>query len=401
MRLLEIFNQHEFPGGESAAARQIFDLIASQPDLQIGRLNVTSKDWIGPGAPPPWKQALWSFSNPHFLARLRTYQASSPADAWLVHNPFPVASAGLYAEAARFRTPVIQFAHNWRPFSINGSNFIAGRTLAGPLRPHLWREILAGSWRGSRVQTLWLGLILLWLRHSGWFNSVRAWVAVSRFARERLVEAGLPPERVFALRHFWTPRALAPQPADGGHYLFLGRITPEKGIAVLLDAWAKLGKILGAQTPRLVLCGSGPLEGQVARAAAGDPSIRMSGVVAGEEKARLLSGCRAVIVPSVWWEPLGLVVYEAYEHAKPVLAARSGGLAETVIAGETGLVHPPADSGALARDVIRLEADAALRRRMGDAGRAWLEQNTRPERWLDSFRKILAQVLAEKIPGGS
>lgn len=401
MRLLEIFNRHERLGGEAVAAAQIFDLLGAQPGIEIERLETSSRSWLSDDPPPVWRRALWSFSNPDFRATLRRSQQTFPADAWIAHNVFPVASAGVYAEALRLRAPIVQFVHNWRPFSVSGSNFFGGGVPEGPLRSHLWREFLTASWRGSRVQTLWLGLVLLWLRRSGWLNSVRAWVAVSDFARDRMIEAGLPKERVFSLRHFWSPRPRSESRADDGHYLFLGRLVPEKGVVTLLDAWAEVREVLGSQAPRLVICGSGPLERDVARAAERDPLIRATGEVAGDEKARLLAGCRAVVVPSIWWEPLGLVVYEAYEHAKPVLAARSGGLAETVIAGETGLVHPPADSGALARDVIRLEADAALRRRMGDAGRAWLEQNTRPERWLDSFRKILAQVLAEKIAGGS
>lgn len=398
MRLLEIFNHHEQPGGEAVAASQIFDLLGAQPDVEISRIETSSRLWLSDGSPPMWRRAVWTFSNPDFRAALQASQDAFRADAWITHNVFPVASAGVYAEALRLRVPIIQFVHNWRPFSISGSNFFGGRVPAGPLRSHLWREFAAANWRGSRIQTLWLGLVLSWLRRSGWLESVRAWVAVSDFARDRMIEAGLPGDRVFSLRHFCRPGPKPDSTEDNGHYLFLGRLIPEKGVTVLLDAWAEVRKTLGPRTPRLVICGSGHLDDLVARAAQSDPTIRAAGSVAGEEKERLLSGCRAVIVPSIWWEPLGLVVYEAYEHAKPVLAAASGGLTETVRSGQTGILHPPGDAMALAQHVVALQEDAALRARMGAEGRAWLEQNTGPDKWIASFREILASIATGAPP---
>ncbi|HPA18088.1 MAG TPA: glycosyltransferase family 4 protein [Verrucomicrobiae bacterium] len=392
MRLLEIFNQYEQPGGEAAAVCQIFDLLSAQPGLQISRATANSNDWLGDTAPPRWRQALWCVSNPQFRSGLRRAHASCPAEAWIVHNVFPVASAGVYAEALRLGVPIIQFVHNWRPFSINGSNFFGGRIPRGRLRSHLWREVAAASWRGSRSQTLWLGLVLLWLRRGGWLRSVGAWVAVSEFARDRLIEAGLPRERVFALRHFWNARPAASRAGDDGHYLFLGRLIPEKGVDVLLDAWAEVRRALGPKTPTLYICGAGQAAERIARAASTDPAIRAPGVARGEEKERLLGGCRGVIVPSLWWEPLGFVVYEAYEHGKPVLAAASGGLVETVIDGETGWLHAPGDSGTLAKHVIALESKPEDRARMGLAGRRWLERSTDPAAWMAAFWEIVRQA---------
>jgi len=389
MRFLEIFNQYEQAGGEAAAVEQITGLLSAQPEFQVARATARSSDWLGPSAPPRWKQALWSFFNTRFLADVRRAHGSAPADAWIVHNVFPVASAGVYLEARRLGVPIIQFVHNWRPFSVNGSNFIEGRVPPGKLRSHFWQELAVANWRGSRIQTLWLGLVLLWLRNSGWLRGVHAWVAISEFARDRLIEAGLPHDRVFALRHFWKPRPLPTQVEDRGHYLFLARLIPEKGIAVLLDAWTEVRRALGEKTPELWICGAGRENARVVRATAVNPSIHAPGVVGGEEKRRLLESCRAVIVPSLWWEPLGLVVYEAYEHRKLVLAAASGGLTETVVDGETGRLHPPGDAGTLARQVIALESEPDVCGRMGLAGRRWLEHNADPQSWLASFRSIL------------
>jgi glycosyltransferase involved in cell wall biosynthesis len=100
-----------------------------------------------------------------------------------------------------------------------------------------------------------------------------------------------------------------------------------------------------------------------------------------------------MMVPSIWWEPLGLVVYEAYDFAKPVLAACSGGLIETVLGGETGLLHSPGCVDEMVRDVLAMEEmPAAQRSAMGAAGREWLLRETKVTAWQDRFDAIIERA---------
>ena len=104
--------------------------------------------------------------------------------------------------------------------------------------------------------------------------------------------------------------------------------------------------------------------------------------------------CRGLIAPSVWWEPLGLIVHEAYDSARPVLAARSGGLTETVINGKTGYLHEPGNAEQLADDVERLEAQGVSgRSEMGIAGREWLLKNASPAEWRERFVAIIREAV--------
>jgi glycosyltransferase involved in cell wall biosynthesis len=103
--------------------------------------------------------------------------------------------------------------------------------------------------------------------------------------------------------------------------------------------------------------------------------------------------CRGLIAPSVWWEPLGLIVHEAYDAARPVLAASSGGLTETVFNGKTGFLHQPGNAEKLADDVERIEAlGVAGRSEMGIAGRKWLLENASPDEWRERFIAIVKEV---------
>ncbi len=386
-RLLQIFNRTLGGGGEDVAVERISRLLEGACEMRDCVFQ--SADWTGPQAPPAWQQARWMWRNPAALDQILKAHRETRAEAWILHNWVPAVSAGVYDLARDAGIPIIQFVHNFRPFSVN-SYLWAGRNLEiSAWHSNFLREIMNGSWQNSRLKTAWLAGILTALHARRAFRAVKAWVAVSEFMRDKFVEAGCPARDVFALRHSWQAAAVAPEAVDGGHYLFLGRLIEEKGVMVLLQAWDKIGKDLGDRAPKLIIGGDGPLAGIVSAAAARNRSIEFRGFVGGRAKLDLLSGCRGLIVPSLWWEPLGLVVYEAYDHGRPVLAARSGGLTETVRDGETGLLHHPGDSDELARQVIALEADPAMRLRMGLAGRRWLQANASGDEWRRRFFEIV------------
>ena len=150
---------------------------------------------------------------------------------------------------------------------------------------------------------------------------------------------------------------------------------------------------LGAKTPELHIAGDGALETFVKQSASVNPSIHYLGHLIGEAKHDALRRCRALVAPSIWWEPLGLMIYEAYDYAKPVLAARSGGLIETVQHGQTGLLHEPGNVAAIVQDVLTLESmPNDQRRQLGDNARAWLLRETSVPAWQDKFDTMLQSL---------
>ncbi|MES2569180.1 MAG: glycosyltransferase family 4 protein [Verrucomicrobiota bacterium] len=388
--LLSIFNRYLELGGEEIAVEKINAALAQRPEwFDAQTLFFQSAEWRKDPMPPEWKQAIWMLRNPHSLLRLREAQASTQARCWLVHNVFPVGSAAIYREALTLRIPVIQYIHNFRPFSVSGYLW-AGEALATQgLKGRFWREIAAAAWQHSRIKTASFALVLKTMRRLGWWDSVHVWVAVSDFMRERFIEAGVAPQTIFTLRHFHLPRPLPHAVAPGERYfLFLGRMITAKGIKVVLEAWRQLEERFGSNIPELRLAGDGPLSSWVAAEAARYRKVRYLGRISGEEKEAQLNGCIAVVVPSLWWEPLGLVVYEAFDFCKPVLAAASGGLSELIIDSQTGRLHTPGNAAELAEQVMALDADPAGAAEMGRRGRGWLEANTRLDQWLEAFRAI-------------
>jgi glycosyltransferase involved in cell wall biosynthesis len=200
-------------------------------------------------------------------------------------------------------------------------------------------------------------------------RDVDAFIAVSAFLREKVIRGGLPPERV----HVKGPH-LAEDPGAGAHdgryALYVGRLSDEKGIGVLLEAWRRLE----SDVPLRIL-GDGPLRSAVERAAAEDARIVIEGHVDAARVRAAMQAASLLLVPSIWYEGAPLVFAEAAAAGLPVIASRIGGIAECVDDGETGLLVPPGDAQALARAVAGLFAAPARLQAMSASARRRFERS--------------------------
>lgn len=194
-------------------------------------------------------------------------------------------------------------------------------------------------------------------------------IAISEFQRQSLARAGVPTERVRVVRHpAWRIAAGFEPPEDEGEpwLLFMGRLVPAKGAAWLLRAVAR-----SSGGFRLAVAGEGPEGGGLARLAGElglDGRVRFLGWCDAERAAAWRARCRALVVPSLWHEPAGLVAVEAAAAGRAVIASVAGGLPEYVANGASGLLVPPGDEPALARALEALAGDAALAERLGRGG---------------------------------
>ena len=158
----------------------------------------------------------------------------------MYHNTIPIASFGIYQEAQRLGVPLVQYIHNFRPFSPSGTLWSKNRIVEDALKGNRWKEVMGKSWEGSYLKTGLMAYYLDRLDKEGWLDAVSHWIAVSDFMRDKFIEAGIAPEKITTLRHCWQFDLNQPQSEDGDYYLFLGRLVPEKGIWILVEVWEQL-----------------------------------------------------------------------------------------------------------------------------------------------------------------
>lgn len=270
-------------------------------------------------------------------------------------NTFPLLSPSIYYAARAEGVPVVQSLRNYR-LLCPGAYFLRdgkvcedclGRTIA-------WPGVKHGCYRDSRAASAVVATMSSVHRLLGtWTRAVDLFFTPSQFARRKFLEAGFPGDKVAVKPNFIDPDP-GPGDGEGGYALFVGRLSPEKGIETLLTAW----KLLGGALP-LKIAGDGPLEEQVRQASAGNESIEYLGALAHHEVLDLMGRARCTIVPSIWYETFGRTIIESFAKGTPVLASRLGCMEELVDEGITGGLFAPGDPADLAAAVMRLLDDRA------------------------------------------
>jgi glycosyltransferase involved in cell wall biosynthesis len=216
-----------------------------------------------------------------------------------------------------------------------------------------------------------------------WRDKVRMYIALSEFARHKFIEGGLPADRIIVKPNFVSSDPGAKK-GPGEYALFVGRLSEEKGLGVLLTAWANL------DTPiPLRIAGDGPLlqtlAGQIR--ANSIQGVELLGRIAPENIAALIHGARFLILPSICYENFPVTVVEAFACGLPVIASRLGSLIEIIADRSNGLHFLPGDAKDLAKTVQWAWAHPAEMQYMGHHARADYEAKYSAER---NYKHILS-----------
>jgi glycosyltransferase involved in cell wall biosynthesis len=218
-------------------------------------------------------------------------------------------------------------------------------------------------------------------------RNIDRFVVPSRFFIDKLVEWGWPRERFIHIPNFVEASSFEPARQAGRGFLYLGRLAPEKGLDVLIEAAAR------ARVP-VVLAGAGQDEGKLkALAERTGADATFLGYRTGADLFRAVSAARAVVLPSTWYENAPMTVLEAYALGRPIIGSAIGGIPELIREGETGTAvevgNVDALAAALARFTTMPDMDVV---RMGLAGRDWVEREFSPAVYRDKMLALYASL---------
>jgi glycosyltransferase involved in cell wall biosynthesis len=305
------------------------------------------------------------------------------------HNTFPLVSPAAYYAAHAEGVPVVQTLHNFRIVCPNGLLFRSGHTCEDCIgRSVAWPAVVHACYRESRTATaLSTAMIAAHRARGTWTNAVDMYIALSEFARDRFAKGGLPSDRIAV-----KPNFLASDPGvgahSGGYALFVGRLSPEKGLQVLVDAWDKIG---AAHTLKIV--GDGPLADRVR---INRPGVEWLGRQPTERVLALMKDASFLLVPSECYENFPVTIVEAFATGLPVVVSGIGSLAELVRPHETGLHFRAGDPSSLAESVDWAFTNEAEMRAMGARGRQQFEARYGPAqnyaRLLEIYERAAART---------
>jgi glycosyltransferase involved in cell wall biosynthesis len=263
------------------------------------------------------------------------------------HNIFPLISPAIYYAAHAEGVPVVQTLHNYRLVCPDALLFRDGHVCEECL---LKRSPISGivhaCYRNSRAAT---GVVAAMLMVHGalgtWTRLVDVFIALSDFSRDKYIQGGLPPGKIVVKPNFVYPDP-GMREACESYALFVGRLTTDKGLRVLLAAWESLG----SRIP-LKIVGDGPLAEEVKDVAQRLGGVEWLGSQPRESVLALMKHAQFLVIPSLWYEAFGVVIAEAYGVGLPVIASNLGSMSTLIRAGDTGLHFRPGDVADLVAQV--------------------------------------------------
>lgn len=289
-----------------------------------------------------------------------------------VHNTFPLLSPAIYGALDGTGAAIVQSIHNYRPVCPSANLFRDGHDCTDCVgRRFAWPGVVHACYRESRGQSMVVAAMLAASRGTrAWERAVDRFIAPSQVVADTLAGPAIPRNRIVIKPNFvgGNPPAGAAGERDDS-YVYAGRLAPEKGVGTIVDAWARLDD----STAPCRVAGTGPLADKVAASAAADQRLVLLGTLDQADLFGELRRARALIFPSIWREPFGLTIVEAFASGTPVIASRFGAPAELVEEGVTGLFFRPGDSGDLAGRVRWASMHPAEMAEMGRRARSEYE----------------------------
>jgi glycosyltransferase involved in cell wall biosynthesis len=327
-------------------------------------------------------RAVWSRPAVRQVARLA---AELRPDVVHVHNLYPMLSPAVLRTAA---APVVVTLHNYRLMCLPATFLRDGRACEDCLGRLPWPGVVHRCYRGSAAGSAALAASLGVHRRAGTFRHVSGFLAVSEFVRDKHVEAGMDAARIRVKPNFVAP--LPRRAGPGGDFLYLGRLSPEKGLDRLVGRWRDM-------PGRLVVVGDGPDRARLEAAAPN--TVEFHGSVPPDRVGGYLARARALVLPSICYEGAPRTVVEAYAAGVPVIANRNGALPSVVDDGVTGLLVDPGSPGGW-RDALARLGDDAVSARLGEGAFAAWHSRYSPEQGLADLEAAYTAVTAGPGPRG-
>lgn len=387
MNILTVHNYYQLGGGEDTSHTAEMKLLRSRghlvdeyvednhriQELGLGRVSL---------------RTIWSMET---YRRIRDLLNRRHYDVILVHNYFPLVSPSLYYAAAKTKTPLIQFIHNYRLVCLNAYLFRDGKPCEDCIRTFFpLPGFLRRCYRNSRSASATVAAMLAVHRMlKTWERKVARYITLTEFASQKLIEGGIPAEKIAVRANFVYPDP-GEGSGDGSYYVYVGRFSAEKGVNTMLEAWQQL-----PDTLQLKMIGTGELVEKAIRISEKMRNIEVVGALPQDEVLKILKEGKALIFPSLLYEGMPRTILEAFAAGTPVIASDRGAMSRMIQPGENGYLFSAGNSRELAERVAALENAPESYPSMRRAARRQFEEKYGAEQAYQALIEIVLGVMDE------
>ena len=380
LRILFVHNAYQQRGGEDSVVDDEIRLLREHGHV-VELYRRDNHDIESMGKLAAARDTLWSARTVHeVLAVLSRFHP----DVIHVHNTFPLISPSLYWAAGKRQVPVVQTLHNFRLLCPQAMLLREGKVCEDCVGKLPWRGVARRCYRGSLPQSAALAGMLVLHRGLGTYtNKVTRYIALNDFCREVFVRGGLPANRLCVKPNFVADPGFSSSTRNG--FLYVGRLSAEKGIATLATAFA------ASPGQMCEVIGTGPADGEIGRL----PNLKMTGWQDSAYITERMKDSLALVMPSLWYENFPRTLVEAFACGLPVIASRLGAMAALIQDGKTGLLFEPGNAEDLAAKTAWAQAHPDEMRDMGEAARREYESKYTPQHNLEKLLAVYHEAMAD------
>jgi glycosyltransferase involved in cell wall biosynthesis len=321
MRVLVVHNRYrsDNPSGENAVVDLEIELLRSA-GVEVEAFQRSSDDLQALPTRDRLSLAASPVHSRTSVKQVETVIARFRPDVLHLHNPYPLISPAVLRVASRAGVATVVTAHNYRLTCANGLFFRDGKGCHACERAAVpYPAVVHACYRGSRPQSAAIATSLL--AHRGTWKAVDRFVALSPPIRDFLLSYGIPADRIALKAN--TVRDPGPPAPLGSSFLFAARLSVEKGVELLIEAWSRHPE---GSLGELRIAGDGPLRGRVQTWAARRSDVSYLGLRQPSDMPGLMRDAAVVIVAPIWEDSCPMTAIEAMACGRPVLATTRGGL---------------------------------------------------------------------------
>ncbi|MCP2044804.1 glycosyltransferase family 4 protein [Pontibacter sp. HSC-36F09] len=389
MRILQVHNHYKISAGEDTVFYAEAALLENHGHT-VAKFTLSNEDVNS--VTEKLGAALGVVYNTKSARMLKDKINEFQPDIIHVHNFFPLISPAVFDVAHKLGVPVVMTLHNYRLICPSAYLHYNGRThMENVHKAFPLQAILDKAYRNSMFQTASVVLATGVHKLLGtWQHKVDRFITLTQGGSDLFFNSSLKPtrEQLVVKPNFTADLGLSVA-ERGDHFLFVGRLSPEKGIGTLLKA-TELYPF------KLKIIGDGSMREEVERHAANYPNVEYLGYQKLNRVEQELKTAKALIFPSEWMETFGMTIIEAFSTGTPAIAAKIGGAEQLVEDGINGLHYTPGQPAELAEKVRMLLHDQDLAQRLGIAARQRYETQYTPEANYRMLVSIYEDVIRSK-----
>ncbi len=267
------------------------------------------------------------------------------------HNIYGRLTTSILDTLRKNRIPIIMTLHDYKVLCPNYKMMHHGKICQDCYKHSYYNAILNCCHKNSFVASAIYAFETYFnFIFKKYHNNVQYFISPSKFLKTKLIDFGWPKTRIKYIPNFISSKNFTPNFVPGKYFLYIGRLSSEKGINTLIKAFSTIKE----KDIELKIAGDGPLEKKLRDFALKDKRIKFCGFLSGIELAIITKKALAVVVPSEWFENAPLSVLEAMAYGKPVIGSKIGGIPEIIEHNKNGYLFESGSADALAKVMITL-----------------------------------------------